>query len=399
MKITHVDTLVCSGGYLPLQFVKVQTDEGVTGYGECSDGRWPRSVSGFVKDLESFLLGHDPRAVELLNADMYGVTRAFPGGIAQEAVAGIDTALWDIKAKALGVPVYELFGGPTRTKVRLYWSHCGFVRALYPHILGSPPIRSLQDITNLGKEVIRRGFTALKTNIIFPGDPATVYMPGYAGITGGDKTEGTVGSADLNISPLIIRNIENLIGAFRESVGQDIDIALDLNSNFKTEGFLRIAKALEPFNLMWLEMEIYDPQALLQIKESTTTRICSGEVLRTSRGYKPFFDLHAMDVANIDVGWNGFTASKKIANIAEIYEINIALHNCWSHLSSLISAHLSAVVPNIRIMEIDVDTAPWIDDLITEPPEIKEGCLNIPDRPGWGADLNEKEIAKHPWSG
>ena len=387
MKISRIDTLVCDGGWQSWLFVKVQTDEGVTGYGECSDGRNPRGISGCVKDLEAVLLGRDPRATELLNADMYRFIRNNPGGIAQRAVAGIDAALWDIKAKALGVPVYELLGGPTRDKVRVYWSHCGTSEALYSHMLGIPPIRSLQDITNLGKEAVRRGFTALKTNIVFPGDPATVYMPGY------DTNE----PVDLNATPPLIRHIENLIGAFQESAGQDVEIALDLNFNFKTEGLLRIAKALEPFNLMWLEIDTYNPQALLQIKESTTTRICSGEALYTSRGYKPFFDLQAMDVALIDVGWNGFTASKKIADLAEIYEINIAPHNCWSHLATLMSAHFTAVVPNVRIMEFDILGVPWKNDLLTEPPEIKGGYLNIPDRPGWGADLNEKEIARHPW--
>ena len=381
MKISSIETLVCDGGWQPWLFVKIQTDEGVTGYGECSDAINPRGVSGCVKDLEFVLLGRDPRATGLLNADMSHVMKHALGGIAQRAVAGIDAALWDIKAKTLGVPVYELLGGPTRDKVRVYWSHCGTSRALYSHILATPPIRSLQDVTNLGKDVVRRGFTVLKTNIFFPGDPATRYMPGV----------------DLNISPQLIRHLENLISAFREGVGQDVDIALDVGFNFKTEGLLRIAKALEPFNLMWLEIDTYDPQSLLQIKESTTTRICSGEALYTSRGYKPFFDLHAMDVAMIDVGWNGFTASKKIADLAEIYEINIAPHNCWSHLDTLMSAHLSAVASNVRIMEIDIEGVPWKDDLITQPLEIKEGYLNIPDRPGWGADLNEKEIAKHPW--
>jgi len=393
MKITRVEPLTVSAGWRPWLFVKVETDEGITGYGECSEGRNLNGVIGCLKDMEVAVVGRDPRAIELLNVDMYRVIRQSAGGIAQKAVAGIDAALWDIKAKALGVPVYELLGGPTRDKVRLYWSHCGTSRANFSHILGTPPIRSLADITALGKEVVRRGFTALKTNIVIPGDPAKVYMPGFVG----NYALSDLGLVDLNASGALVSHIENLIGTFREAVGPDVDIALDLNFNFKTEGFLRIARALEPFRMMWVEIDTYDAKALAQIKQSTSTPICSGENLYTARGYRPFFDLYAMDVAMVDVPWNGFTAAKKIADLADAYEINIAPHNYYSHLSTLMSAHLCAVASNVRILEIDIDDVPWKNDLITEPIEIKDGYLTIPNRPGWGADLNEKEIAKHPW--
>lgn len=388
MRITQVETLICDAGWRPWSFVKIQTDDGINGYGECSDSRSPRATAGCVQDLKPLLLGQDPRPIERLYWDMYRATRQSPGGIAAKAIAGIDCALWDIKAKALGVPVYELFGGPLREQVRVYWSHCGTSRARHSKLLGTPPLRSMEDIANLGREVVSRGFTAFKTNIVIPGDPATVIMQGFG---------GGYGTTDQNITPAILRAIETLLGTFRDAVGGDVDICLDLNFNFKTEGCLRIAKAVEPFNLLWLEIDTYDPDALLQVKLSTTTRICSGENLYTMRGYRPFFDRHAMDVAMVDVPWNGFTQSKKIADLAEIYEINIAPHNYYSHLSTLMSAHLCAVAPNVRIMEIDIDDVPWKDDLISQPLDIKDGYLQIPKRPGWGTDLNEREIAKHPW--
>jgi galactonate dehydratase len=234
MKITHVETMFCDAGWRPWTFVKIQTDDGLTGYGECSDNRTPRAVVGCVEDLKPSLLGQDPRPIEKLYWDMYRVTRQSPGGIAAKAIAGIDCALWDIKAKALGVPVYELFGGPTRDQVRLYWSHCGTTRARYGKALGTPPLRTLEDIANLGREVVSRGFTALKTNIVIPGDPAQVFMQGFGGGSG---------TTDQVVTPAIIRAIENLIGTFREAVGSDVDICLDLNFNFKTEACLRIAKA------------------------------------------------------------------------------------------------------------------------------------------------------------
>jgi len=175
MKITKVEPILCDGGWWPWVFVKVETDEGITGYGECSDNRaCPLGVAGCIKDIEPILLGQDPRPVEKLYWDMYRPHRQNIGGVAQKAIAGIDTALWDIKAKALGVPLYELFGGPFRDKVRLYWSHCGTYRAWFPDVLSPPPLRTMEDIANLGREVVSRVFTALKTNMVVPGEPARV---------------------------------------------------------------------------------------------------------------------------------------------------------------------------------------------------------------------------------
>jgi L-alanine-DL-glutamate epimerase-like enolase superfamily enzyme len=399
VKIERIETFVVDAGWRPWTFVKIQTDDGLTGYGECSDGRNPRGVVGCVADLEPILLGQDPRPIEALNAAMYRLIRQSPGGVAQKAVAGIDAALWDIKAKALGVPVYELLGGPTRERIRVYWSHCGTSRATNGALLGTPPLRTMDDIAALGREVVARGFTALKTNIVFPGEPAAVYFPGFArGNYSGNSAAFEGGDRwDLNLSPALLRHIETLIGTFREAIGPDVGLALDLNFNFKTEGFARIAKALERFDLMWLEIDTYSPEALAWIKESTTTRICSGENLLTPRDYKPFLDRQAMDVVMIDVPWNGFTESKKIADLAAIYEVNIAPHNYYSHLSTLMSAHLCAVATNVRIMEIDIDDVPWKDELITQPLEIKDGHVILPARPGWGADLNEPALAKHRW--
>jgi len=382
MKITSVETLVCDGGWWPWIFVKVQTDEGITGYGECSDNRInPYGIVGSVKDLAPTLINSDPRGVETLYWQMYRLTRPNLGGVVHKAIAGIEVALWDIKAKALGVPIYELFGGPQRDKVRLYWSHCGTYRALYSEILGTAPLRTMADIEQIGYEVLSSGYTALKTNMVVPGDPSS-----------------TVWTSDGLATREILKATEDLVRTFRTTVGEDVDICLDLNFNFRAEGNVQMAKVLEPYDLMWLELDIYDPQALLEIKRSTNIPICSGENLLTSRQCKPYFDLHAMDVAMVDVAWNGFSESRRISALADVCEIPISPHNYYSHLSTLMSAQLCASVPNVKIMEIDVDGVPWKDDLISEPLVIKDGFLMMPKLPGLGADLNEAEVLKHPWT-
>ena len=388
MKITNIETFVVDAGWRPWTFVKVETDEGVTGYGECSDGRNPNGVVGTIKDFTPLMVGRDPRAYEMRFWDMIRGSRQSPGGIAAKAIAGIECALVDIKAKALGISVVELFGGPTREDVRVYWSHCGSSRARNYELIGVPPLKSMDDIAALGREVVERGFTALKTNVIFPGDQASVHFGGFG---------GGPGTTDGNVTPQVLRHIETLIGTFREAIGPDVGINLDLNFNFKPEACMRIAKVLEQFDMLWLEIDMYDHEALRQIKNSTSTKICTGENLYYMREYLPYFECRAADVFMIDVPWNGFAPSKKIGDLANVFQLNVAPHNYYSHLATYMSASLCAVLPNVRIMEIDIDDVPWKDDLTTHVPDITNGYMKTPSRPGWGTELNEEVAKAHPW--
>ena len=190
-------------------------------------------------------------------------------------------------AKSLGISVPELFGGPTRDKVRVYWSHCGTSRTRNYDLIGVPPLETWDDITALGREVVDRGFTALKTNVIGPGRPAQHFGSGF----GSGK-----GSTDQVVTKGVLRHIEQLIGTFRDAVGPDVDINLDLNFHFKTEACLRIAQVLEQFDMLWLEIDMYQPESIRQIKDSTTTRICTGENLFYMRDYLPYFQQHAADM-------------------------------------------------------------------------------------------------------
>ena len=315
MKITNIESFVVDGGWRPWTFVKVETDEGVTGYGDCSDGRSPQGVVGVIEDLKPLLMGQDPRAYEMRFWDMIRGTRQSPGGIAAKAIAGIDCAIIDLKAKALGISVVELFGGPTRDQVRLYWSHCITSRARYQQALGTPPIRTMEDVAAVCREVVDRGFTALKTNIVLPGDPADVWFGGFG--------QGP-GTTDQVAPRSLLSHIERYIGAIRDAVGPDFDINLDLNFNFKPESAMRIAQVLEQFDLLWLEIDMYDPESILQIKQSTSTKICTGENLYYMREYLPYFQRRAADVFMIDVPWNGFSQSKKVGDLAEVYQLNVA---------------------------------------------------------------------------
>ncbi|MFN8526818.1 MAG: mandelate racemase/muconate lactonizing enzyme family protein [Chloroflexota bacterium] len=387
MKITSIEPFLCDAGWRVWTYVKVTTDEGITGWGECSS-RTPQSVATIVCEYAPSLLGRDPRAVEALYWEMRWQARQHPFGVAHKAIAGIELALWDIKARALGVPVYELAGGPTRDKMRVYWSHCGTSRARHAAELGLPPLRSMADIVALGREARERGFTALKTNIIFPGDKPSVYDAGF-----GASADGTDG----NVTPALLDHIESQIAAFAEGAGPSVQIAIDLNFNFRVEAAIKIARRLEQFNIQWIEFDTWEPGAMRQLKESTTNTIAGMESVIGARQVKPYLDERATDVVIIDVPWNGFGESLNIGRLAELYDVTIAPHNHYSHLANLQSLNVCAVLPNVRVMEIDIDDVPWKDQLVTEAPKIENGHILLPTGPGWGATMNEEVLRAHAW--
>ena len=369
--------------------MKVSTDEGLVGWSEATDSHGsPRGIAGVIEDLKYLLLEKDPREVEKLFWFMYGRTRQAAGGIAQKAIAGIQNALLDIKAKVIGVPVYELFGGPIRRQIPIYWSRCGTARVRDWKYIDKNQLKSLEDIPDLIKEVKEKGYRAFKTNIVVLGDEPFVYMPGFS------KSDGWPA---LNPSRKILNSLESYIGKLRDAAGEDMEILLDLNLNFRTDGYIKAARMLEKFNLFWLEIDSDDPEALLQIKNSTTIPIASAENLTNPIQYRPYLEKHAMDIAIVDVVWNGLLQSRKIADLAEVHQTNVSTHAYHGPLAPLITAAFCALTPNLKIMETDVDEVPWREEFLTSASKIHDGVMELPSGPGWGTDINEEAIKKHPW--
>ena len=388
MKIRSIEDLHCDAGWRDFSFLKIETDEGVTGYSEYNESYGAKGLTVIIRKLAEGLIGEDPRPVEKISAKLYAKTRAAPGGLNQQAIAAIENALVDVKAKALGIPVYEMLGGPVRDRLRLYWSHCGSYRLDHAEVMGVPSLRSLDDVRELGRHVAERGFSVLKTNIfLFDDGEPFMHMPGFT---------RTPGWPELNPSRRVIGALDDQLAAFRDGTGPEVEFLLDLNFNFKTEGYIRVARALATHELMWVELDIYDPKALALIRRSIPTPVASCESLFGRRQFRAYLENYAMDVAIVDVPWNGILESVKIAHMAEAFEVNVAPHNFYGHLSTLMSAHFCAAVSNFRIMEIDIDDVPWKDDLVTAPPKIENGHLVLPSGPGWGADLNEEAIRAHP---
>ena len=387
MKVASLETLFCDAGWRPWIFLKATTDDGLVGWAEITDSHGsPRGLAGIVEDLAPVVVGRDARAGERLYWDLYRHTRQSPGSVVAKAIAGVENALLDLKAKALGIPVYELFGGPTRETIPLYWSHCGTTRARAWEVTSTPKLASYDDVTALGREVVERGYRAFKTNVVVPGEDPQVLMPGFG--EGGGTDSGPMRSRDALV---------RLLEAFREGTGSAARPIVDLNFNLEPEGAVRVARALEPFDLLWLEIDLFDPAALAHVRHVAPMPICSGENLYGSRGFRPFLEAAGMDVASVDVIWNGFHQAKKIADLAETFEVNCAPHNYYSHLATFIAAQWCAAIPNARILEFDVDDVPWRDELVTAVPEIADGELRVPAGPGWGLEVREDVLRAHPW--
>jgi galactonate dehydratase len=389
LKIERIETLQADAGGRTFDYLKVTADNGLVGWSEYNESFGGAGLPGVIDRLGSHLIGKDPRRYEAHVALLQALRRQAAGGLVQQAIAAIENALLDIKARALQVPVYELFGGPLRERIRLYWSHCGTYR-VGPRArdLQVKPVNTLDDIVDLGKEVVLRGYSALKTNILLLGDGnPRGHTPGFAR---GDSFP------ELNPERYALNAIRDQLKAFREGAGKDVDILVDLNFNYKTEGFLKVARVMEPFDLFWVEIDTRDPRALRYIREHTTIPVATGECLFGRREYRPFFEHGAMDVIIVDVPWNGLAESLKVASMADAYEVNVAPHNFYSHLATMMSAHLCAVAPNLRIMEFDTDQPPWMNDLVTVTPEIRDGYLYLPSGAGWGTEVNEDAIRAHP---
>ena len=386
MKVAALETLFCDAGWRPWIFLKATTEDGLVGWAEITDSHGsPRGLAGIVEDLAPVVVGKDPRATERIYWELYRHTRQSPGSVIAKAIAGIENALLDVKAKALGIPVYELFGGPTCDALPVYWSHCGTTRARAWEVTGTPKLASYDDVAALGREVVERGFSAFKTNVVVPGDEPQVLMPGFG--EGG----GTIRAEE--IAGALVR----LLDAFREGTGDAARPIVDLNFNLEPEGLVRVARALEPFDLIWLEVDLFDPGALAHVRHVAPMPVCSGENLYGSRGFRPMLEAGAMDVASVDVIWNGFHQSKKIADLAETFEVNCAPHNYYSHLATFIAAQWCAAIPNARILEFDHDDVPWRDELVTAVPEIANGQIAVPRGPGWGVEVREEILREHLW--
>jgi galactonate dehydratase len=368
MKITEIRTgEVWGHGYSC--YVRIFTDKGIVGTGECIHGG--DGIQNIIAGLARHILGEDPMNVDRLIEKMRRM-RVFDGAASGNfvtAITGIEIALWDLVGRATGLPVYALLGGKFRDKIRVY-SDC--------HAGGDD---SPQANADKAKQVVDMGFTAIKFDIDDLGSPLKY-----------DRFNHTVNNAELD-------TMVAKVAAIREAVGPHIDVAMDLHGRYDTSSGIRIAKALEPYRLLWLE-EPVPPEnidAMREVKRSTTTPICAGENIFMRWGFKDMLEKQAVDIIMPDLPkCCGLSEGKKIANMAEVYYIPLAPHNVCGPLGTIASCHCCASVPNFLVLEWHWMERPhWHDLVKADPPLIQDGYITLTDRPGLGWDMDEEAAEKH----
>jgi len=386
VKVTAVETIECDAGWRNYYFVKISTDKGITGWSEYDEGFGSPGVGAIIEKLKGRLIGQSVNNHEQFFQLAYCLTRPAAGGVIGQAMGAIENALLDAKAKGLGIPCYELFGGKLRDQVPVYWSHCPTWRINHPQFYGNA-VTDLAGVKKTAVEARERGFSALKTNLFIHDDgPAFAWRPGFA----------VPYRPELPVTPKLIRNIREHLEALREGGGPDLGLLIDINFNAKPEGLLRLLRALDDLDLFWVEIDSYSPKALAYVRQHSPFPISSCETLIGLKEFLPFFEHQSMDVAIIDGVWNGMFQALKIAALADAHDVNVATHNFYGDLCTFMNSHFAAAVPNLHIMEVDIDRLPWESELFTHAPEFKDGCLIIPDRPGWGTDPIEKELRARP---
>ncbi|HEV2358996.1 MAG TPA: mandelate racemase/muconate lactonizing enzyme family protein [bacterium] len=386
MRVTDIETLSCDAGWRNYHFVKLTTDAGIVGWSEFDEWYGSPGVTTVIEHLAGRVKGQPVMAHERIHAELYAATRMANRGVVGEGIGAIENALLDAKAKALQVPCYQLLGGKLRDRVRLYWSHCATWHILHPRFY-PPAITNLEGTEATAEQVRARRFTALKTNMfIYEQGSVRGWHPGFAHPF----------VPELTVDKTVRRNLRAHLEALRSGAGPDIEILLDLNFNAKTAGYLEILSDVADLDLSWVEIDTYSPKALAYIRARSAHPVASCETLFGLRDFLPYFHEHAMDIAIVDAVWNGAWQTMKISAAAEAYETNVALHNFYGHLSTMINGHIGAAIPNLHILEYDGDRLSWDAELFTHVPEIDDGHLIVPDRPGWGTEPNEDAIRRRP---
>ena len=364
MKITDVTVqLVQSDCGRKWTHVHVHTDEGITGIGEGTYSHKERVVAAMVMDLKEHVIGRDPFASEQIYLDLYAGARTGygTGGVMfTSAISGIDQALWDIKGKALNAPICALLGGPRTAQV-----------PVYAHFGG----REIPAMIDSAQNILAQGFTGIKSGIsIFD-------------------------SQGPKITREELRKIDERYAALRQAVGEDVKIMDDPHGLFDPPSALEVARLLEPYRLLFFEEPTLpeDPQGYARVRQATSTPIAGSERLTSKRRYNEFFCAGAVDVAQPDIVYiGGITEMKKVATLAETYQVVIAPHNTKGPVGIMAAAHVMASIPNALIQEFLAPTViPWRNEVLKDPLVLEDSCLVVPDRPGLGIEFDEEALKAH----
>ena len=372
MQITALKTVVVNAEMRNWVFVKIETDQpGLYGWGEASLEWKTRAVVGAVEDFAPMLLGEDPFRIEHIFQKLYRQSFWRVGVIGLSAISGIDQALWDIKGKALNVPVFELLGGRVRDRVRMY-THLGGgdMRAVYETSHSPDPTI----FADRAAEVVALGYTAVKVLITPP-------------------------TETLN-SIAAYRYAEAAMKSMRDAVGEDVDIMVDCHGRHAPANALEFCKVLAPYRPYFVEEPVppENVDAMAEVRRASPVPIATGERLLTRHDFRPIFEKQACDVIQPDLcHCGGLWEAKKIAAMAEVYYLGVAPHNPLGPVANAAALHFALSTPNFLIQEDMLGDVPWRWEVVRSSLTTQNGYWLPASAPGLGIEIDEAAAAKHPF--
>ena len=362
MKITDIKVYIMDAYRTNWTFIKVETDEGLYGWGEASLGTQEMALKGCVEDLKRLIVGRNPLEIEKMRFEVYRDIYRKGGPVLMSAISGIEMAMWDITGKYFNTPVYNLFGGKMRDRVKMY-ANGWFSGSKTP-----------ENFAQKAKETVALGVKALKW------DPF-------------DKAHMTLTKEEMN------KAVE-IVGAVREAVGSEVELLIECHGRFNPYTAIEISRELAPFKPMFLE-EPCPPdnvEAIAKVKRKSLVPIAAGERVYSIYGFDDLFTKDAVDIVQPDMfHTGGMMECKKIAGMAEAKHIPISFHNPSGPISNAAILQLAAATPNFLIHEIMINDGSFRKKITTEEVIYEDGCILINDKPGLGIDVNIEAVEERPY--
>ena len=393
MKITSVECYLAGGGLGGFVTVKVNTDEGISGFGEAglAYGKCSEAAFGQCQDFAKMVIGMDPFNTEAIWEHLHRHTFWGMGGgvVVTSAMAAIDTACWDIKGKALGLPVYKLLGGKTNGKLRAYASQLQF--GWRSSIQANDSLGLLydpEDYYKVVKDAVADGYDAVKIDPVFaPLEPRP--FPEIMA-TQGNQIRGCYREHDLK------RSVER-IAAAREAGGPDMDIIVEIHSLLDANTAAILGKELEPYRIMYYEEPTMpcNPSVFTHIKERCSLPLATGERSYTRWGFRQFFEDRTLDVIQPDLcNTGGITETKKICDMAQVYDVGVQIHVCGGPIATAAALQVEAVIPNFVIHEEhNANLLKVFKEAGKYYYAPKDGYYEVPELPGIGQEMSEQAMA------
>ena len=364
MKITDVKTLVMGTSWRNLTFVKVETDEGLTGVSEVRMNNRTDALVAYIDGAKRrHVIGSDPFNTEDLYQRLFRDDYGRAGEIVATGISVIEIACWDIIGKALNQPVYRLLGGACRDKIKAYAN--GWYRVE----------RTTEEFHAAAKRVLEKGYRALKF------DP---FGAGYYELSYEEKWKSV-----------------ELVEAVRDAVGPDVEILVEMHGRFSPYMAIEISAELEKYKPSWVEEPVPPDNiaALAKAAEKINLPVATGERLHNKYEYRELINLQAADILQPDITQTGgFLETKKIAAMGDMCYMTVAPHNVGGPVSTATALHFAACTTNFKIQEHFNDfSEAWVKEAATGCPEVIDGYFSLPNGPGLGMELNEDLIAEHPY--